>query len=152
MRGFPTLFEFFYAKILPLNISHIYPITLIDVMKEGLNMIEKVSNSPLTDFQVKPVEGTPKIKEKSADPQTQNPKHQGPTKEKMEKVIDSMNNFLKESNTHLKFQYHDELQKYYVAIVDDQTNEVIKEIPPKKLLDMYAAMADYLGLLVDKKV
>lgn len=45
-------------------------------MKEGLCMIEKVlnSNNQLTDFQVKPVEGAPKIKEESTDPQNQNPK------------------------------------------------------------------------------
>jgi flagellar protein FlaG len=117
-------------------------------------MIENVNNSSssVPDFQVKPVEGTPKINEKSAEPQSQNPKQQEHSKEKMEKVIDSMNDFLKASNTHLKFQFHDELQKYYVAIVDDQTNEVIREIPPKKLLDMYAAMVEYLGLIVDKKV
>ncbi len=120
-------------------------------------MIEKVSNStsPLTDFQVKPVEGLPKTKERSAEPQNQYqnqyPEPSEHTKENMEKVINSMNDFLKSSNTHLKFQFHDELQKYYVAIVDDQTNEILKEIPPKKLLDMYAAMEDYLGLLVDKK-
>ncbi|AGK55385.1 flagellar protein FlaG [Bacillus sp. 1NLA3E] len=117
-------------------------------------MIEKVlnSNNQLTDFQVKPVEGAPKIKEESTDPQNQNPKQPEHSRKKIEKAINGMNDFLKASNTHLKFQFHDELQKYYVAIVDDQTNEVVKEIPPKKLLDMYAAMVEYIGLLVDKKV
>src|SRR4051812_38243662 len=117
-------------------------------------MLEKVSNTnPSADYQVKPVEqvtqveSPPKIREKSAEPQEQTP--QPLNKEKTEKVIDSMNDFLKASNTHLKFQFHEELQKYYVAIVDDTTNEVVKEIPPKKLLDMYAAMTEYLGLLVD---
>jgi len=115
-------------------------------------MIDNVNNipNPIPDLQVKPIEATPKVKEKSADPQNQTP--QQPEKEKTEKVIDSMNEFLKESSTHLKFQFHDELQKYYVAIVDDQTNEVIREIPPKKLLDMYAEMTKFLGLMVDKKI
>ncbi|MEH7107193.1 MULTISPECIES: flagellar protein FlaG [Bacillaceae] len=120
-------------------------------------MIDKLSNlnTQATDFQVKqvdPVEQTEKTKEVSLDqPQDQSKQNQQLTKEKTEKVINSLNDFLKASTTHLKFQYHEELQKYYVAIVDDQTNEVVKEIPPKKLLDMYAAMEDYLGLLVDKK-
>jgi flagellar protein FlaG len=74
------------------------------------------------------------------------------SKEKTEKIISSLNDFLKASNTHLKFEFHDELKEYYVAIVDDTTNEVVKEIPSKKLLDMYAAMTDYLGLLVDRKI
>ncbi|WP_312470780.1 flagellar protein FlaG [Neobacillus sp.] len=115
-------------------------------------MLEKLSNSnsQSTDFQVKPVEMIPKIKEISAEQQNQ-PQQQA-SKETMEKVINSMNDFLKASNSHLKFQYHDGLKQYYVSIVDDTTNEVIKEIPSKKLLDMYAAMTDYIGLLVDRKV
>ncbi|WP_081979019.1 flagellar protein FlaG [Heyndrickxia ginsengihumi] len=51
----------------------------------------------------------------------------------------------------MKFQFHEKLQKYYVAIIDDQTNEVIKEIPPKTLLDTYADMMGHLGLLVNTK-
>ena len=73
-------------------------------------------------------------------------------KSEMEKVVQGMNEFLKPSNTHLKFEFHDELQEYYVAIVDDITQEVVKEIPPKKLLDMYAKMTEFLGVLVDKKI
>jgi flagellar protein FlaG len=116
-------------------------------------MLEKISNSnsQSTDFHVNKVESTPKIKEKSAEQQNQ-PQQHAQTKEKTEKIINSMNNFLKESNSHLKFKFHEELKEYYVAVVDDITNEVIKEIPPKKLLDLYAAMTEYLGLLIDKKV
>ena len=116
-------------------------------------MLEKLSNqTPSTDFQVKQVDQVPKVKEVAPQKHEEQQQQQVLTKEKTEKVIESMNDFLKESNTHLKFQFHDKLQEYYVAIVDDTTNEVIKEIPPKKLLDMYAAMTDYLGLLVDKKI
>lgn len=75
-----------------------------------------------------------------------------PTKEQLEKVVRSMNDFLQPSTTHLKFEFHEQLQEYFVSIVDNDTNEVVKEIPPKKLLDMYAAMTEYLGLLVDKKI
>lgn len=77
--------------------------------------------------------------------------HQGLSKEKTEKVINSMNDFLKASNSHLKFEFHEKLQEYYVTLVDE-TNQVVREIPPKKLLDMYAAMTEYLGILVDKKI
>ncbi|MGG3563596.1 flagellar protein FlaG [Neobacillus rhizosphaerae] len=120
-------------------------------------MVDKLSNSTnqSVDYTVPKVEATVKVKEvlpeKQEQPQSP-PQQQSQTKEKTEKVINSMNEFLKASNTHLKFQFHDELKEYYVTLVDDTTNEVVKEIPSKKLLDMYAAMTDYLGLLVDKKV
>ncbi|MFD0824974.1 flagellar protein FlaG [Neobacillus sp. M.A.Huq-85] len=119
-------------------------------------MIDKLSistsNSP--DYHVKQVEGIPNVKpisEGEHKQQTEQPDQKVNTKDKTKKVIDSMNEFLRASNSHLKFQFHEDLQKYYAVIVDDQTNEVIKEIPPKKLLDMYASMEKYLGLLVDKK-
>jgi flagellar protein FlaG len=87
--------------------------------------------------------------------QSSNQEHQKEelvTKEKLEKVIQGMNEFLQASNTHLKFEFHEGLQEYYVTIVDDLNHEVIKEIPSKKLLDMHAAMAEFIGLMVDKKI
>jgi flagellar protein FlaG len=74
------------------------------------------------------------------------------TKEKLEEAVKSMNQFLQPSQTSLKFQLHEELQEYYVSIVDDRTKEVVREIPSKKILDMYAAMTEFLGLVVDKKI
>lgn len=73
-------------------------------------------------------------------------------KQEIEDVVKSLNNFLKPSHSSLKFEYHEDLNEYYVTVVDDVTKEVIKEIPPKKLLDMYAAMTEYVGLMVDKKI
>ncbi|OLS39028.1 hypothetical protein BTR22_05135 [Alkalihalophilus pseudofirmus] len=70
----------------------------------------------------------------------------------IQQKIDGFNDFLKVSNSHLKFSLHEELNEYYVAIVDELTNEVIKEIPPKKLLDMYATMKETIGLFIDKKI
>jgi flagellar protein FlaG len=113
-------------------------------------MLDKLSNSntQATDYQTKKVESVPKVRE--IEPVKQElPSQQ--SKEQTKKVVNSINEFLEGSNTHLKFNFHDDLQEFYVTVVDNTTNEVIKEIPSKKLLDMYAAMTDYLGLLVDRK-
>ncbi|PAE25844.1 flagellar protein FlaG [Bacillus sp. 7894-2] len=72
--------------------------------------------------------------------------------EKLTEVVESMNEFLQASHTSLKFVLHDELNEYYVTLVDDRTQEVVKEIPSKKMLDMYAAMTEFVGLVVDKKI
>ncbi|MGY6213032.1 flagellar protein FlaG [Cytobacillus firmus] len=81
------------------------------------------------------------------------PKLSGQFKEeKLTEVVGSMNDFLQASHTSLKFVLHEELNEYYVTIVDDLTQEVVKEIPSKKMLDMYAAMTDFVGLMVDKKI
>jgi flagellar protein FlaG len=73
-------------------------------------------------------------------------------KEKVESVVKGLNDFLQPAHTSIKFKLHEKLNEYYVTVVDDNTNEVIREIPAKKLLDMYADMAEHLGLLVDKRI
>jgi len=39
-----------------------------------------------------------------------------------------------------------------VKVVDDETKEVIKEIPPEKLLDLVATIWQIVGLFVDKYI
>ncbi|MFS0783685.1 flagellar protein FlaG [Bacillus sp. 1P06AnD] len=73
-------------------------------------------------------------------------------KEHFEKIVDSMNSFIDASTTHVRFQFHDKLQEYYVSVVNNDTQEVVREIPPKKFLDMYASMMEQIGWLVDKKI
>lgn len=75
-----------------------------------------------------------------------------PSKEKLEKVIIAMNDMLKPAHTSSKFVLHEKLNDYYVQIVDEVTQEVVKEIPNKKFLDMYAEMIDFMGIFVDKKI
>jgi flagellar protein FlaG len=73
-------------------------------------------------------------------------------KEKLQNTIEELNKFLSPSHTALKFQYHEKLQEYYVTLIDEKTKEVVREIPPKKMLDFYAAMTEFLGFIVDKKI
>ncbi|MDE3840139.1 flagellar biosynthesis protein FlaG [Bacillus methanolicus] len=73
-------------------------------------------------------------------------------KDEVEKIVKGLNEFLQPSQTSIKFELHEKLNEYYVTVVDDRTHEVIKEIPSKKLLDIYAAMTEFLGLVVDKKI
>ena len=72
--------------------------------------------------------------------------------DKAKKMTESINKLLETTSTKLRYEYHDKLEKYYVTLVDKQTDEVIQEIPNKKLMDMYAAMLDFVGVFVDKKI
>lgn len=74
------------------------------------------------------------------------------SKEDLERAIDQMNDFLQPNYTSVQFKLHDKTHSYYAVLVDSATSEVIKEIPSKKMLDMYAAMEDFLGILFDKKI
>jgi flagellar protein FlaG len=69
-----------------------------------------------------------------------------------EKMTESLNKFLETTSKKLRYEYHEKLNKYYVTLVDKQTDEVVQEIPNKKLMDMHAAMLDFVGVLIDKKI
>ncbi len=73
-------------------------------------------------------------------------------KDKVEKIVEGLNDFLSPIPTSLRFVFHEKLNEYYVTIVNDDTHEVIKEIPPKKMLDLYAAIIEKIGLIVDEKI
>jgi flagellar protein FlaG len=73
-------------------------------------------------------------------------------KEKVKEIVEGMNKFMEASPTALKFEFHEKLNEYYVKIIDEKTKETVREIPPKKMLDFYAAMTEFIGLMVDKKI
>ncbi|WP_203340715.1 flagellar protein FlaG [Planococcus beijingensis] len=73
------------------------------------------------------------------------------TKEAIIDKVDSMNKFLEPTSTNVKFQLHEELEVYYVQVIDSKTDEVLREIPNRKFLDMYASLDDLAGLMMDEK-
>ena len=74
------------------------------------------------------------------------------TRAKVQEAINTMNSVLKTTNSSSKFMYHEGLDRYYVTVVDKQTEEVVREIPPRKLLDAYYEMQKMLGMIVDEKI
>ncbi|MZQ85768.1 flagellar biosynthesis protein FlaG [Paenibacillus sp. 5J-6] len=74
------------------------------------------------------------------------------SKDEVTKEVEGLNKWLDLKNSHLKFVLHDKLNEYYVQIVDDSSNEIVKEIPSKKVMDAVAAFRENLGIIVDKKI
>src|SRR5699024_1058508 len=69
------------------------------------------------------------------------------SKQNDQETVDTLNEFLKTTRHHLQFELHEELERYFVSVVNPETDEIIRDIPPKKMLDMYAKMAEYMGFL-----
>ncbi|WDV07480.1 flagellar protein FlaG [Lysinibacillus irui] len=74
------------------------------------------------------------------------------SKEKLQQAVDVVNEFLEINHSSSKFIYHEGLERYYVTIVNRDTEEVVKEIPPKKLLDAFYEMQKMVGMIVDEKI
>ncbi|MFP3919901.1 flagellar protein FlaG, partial [Lysinibacillus telephonicus] len=74
------------------------------------------------------------------------------SEEKLRQAVKSMNELLEINHNSSKFVYHEGLERYYVTVVDKDTDKVIKEIPPKKLLDAFYEMQKLVGMIVDEKI
>ncbi len=73
-------------------------------------------------------------------------------KEKVQKAVDALNEFMTLQNHNSKFVMHEGLERYFVQVVDSKTDEVIREVPPRKLLDAFYSMQKFLGMIVDEKI
>lgn len=54
-------------------------------------------------------------------------------------------------NSEALFGIHEKTNRVTIKIVDKETKEVIKELPPEKTLDMIAKAWEMAGILVDEK-
>ncbi|MCD5406711.1 MAG: flagellar protein FlaG [Desulfotomaculum sp.] len=74
------------------------------------------------------------------------------TREALESAIEQANQILQIYRVNLNFQLHEASGEFLVQVVNSESKEVIREIPPEWLLDMVAQIRDAVGLLVDEVV
>ncbi len=76
-------------------------------------------------------------------------REQQATNEQIKKAVESLNKNL--SHSEAVFGIHEETNRVTIKIVDKDTKEVIKELPPEKTLDMIAKAWELAGILVDER-
>lgn len=69
--------------------------------------------------------------------------------EKLRKAVEKLNKSM--VNSEAVFGFHEETNRVMIKIIDRESKEVIKEIPPEKTLDMIAKVWELAGILVDEK-
>jgi flagellar protein FlaG len=77
-----------------------------------------------------------------------------PFRESAEKLIPALEKLNKTApifDFRFHFIVHEETKRIIVQIIDQETGEVLNEIPPKKVLDLVARIRELVGLLVDEK-
>ena len=77
------------------------------------------------------------------------PKEQQSSNEKLKKAVDTLNKQM--SNAEAVFGIHEDTNRVTIKIIDKETKEVIKELPPEKTLDMIAKAWELAGILVDER-
>lgn len=74
---------------------------------------------------------------------------QQPSKEQLKQAADKMNKSM--HNSEVMFGIHEATKRITIKVVDKETKEVIRELPPEKTLDMIAKVWELAGILVDEK-
>lgn len=69
--------------------------------------------------------------------------------EKIRKAVETLNK--KMSSSEAVFGIHEDTNRVTIKIVDKNTKEVIKELPPEKTLDMIARVWEMAGILIDER-
>lgn len=91
-------------------------------------------------------------KAEQAQPDTSNNAQAEKTqKEQLEKIVNTVNETLACHRIRFEYSIHDKTKAIMVKMVNADTGEVIREIPPKKFLDIEAMTLEQAGLLIDKR-
>jgi flagellar protein FlaG len=107
--------------------------TSVDTVKETItNQVNQIEQN------IRPVEELGEDKSEVSD------KH-------IKTEISKANSRLKNHNVRCEFAYHEETKRVTIKVFDKDTEEVIREIPPEKTLDMIQKMWELAGILVDER-
>lgn len=72
-------------------------------------------------------------------------------KEAIEQQSETLNQVVQLFNHKLKFEVDERSDNVIVKIVDSQSGETIRQIPPEDMLNMKARLNEVLGMMFDEK-
>ena len=73
-------------------------------------------------------------------------------KDKIDRIAEAMDSYVRSIQRELKIQVHEGTGNIMVRVISEDSGKVIREIPPKELLDLAARMEELAGTLFDEKV
>ncbi|MEW5919754.1 MAG: flagellar protein FlaG [Bacillota bacterium] len=69
--------------------------------------------------------------------------------EELDEALRKMNQTAETFNVSLRFRVHEETERIMVQVINRDSKEVIREIPPERVLNMVAQIQNMIGLFVD---
>ena len=73
------------------------------------------------------------------------------SEQQIKSAISQANSKMKSQRTRCEFSYHEATKRVSIKVVDKDTQEVIREIPPEETLEMVEKMWELAGILVDER-
>ncbi len=73
------------------------------------------------------------------------------SRESLQEAVNSLNSAVSLLNHRLTFKIDDSTGRLTARVIDNSTNEVIREIPPERVLVFVKRFQEFLGLLMDEQ-
>ncbi len=80
-----------------------------------------------------------------------NKKSKEEIKKEIQNIVKELNKAIYPLNTDLKFKFNSKVDELTVLVIDEKSNQVIREFPPKDALKLMEKMKELVGMLFDKK-
>ena len=72
--------------------------------------------------------------------------------ESVDFMTKELNELMSKINCNIEFSYHEDAGVMSVKMVDKETQEVIKELPPEEMIENMMKAKDWLGAFLDKTI
>lgn len=112
----------------------------------GKTSVPENANITITE-----VPSTPKASGASQSGKDQGQKDNMASDKQIKDAISKANSKVKGNKTRCEFSYNEDTKRVSIKFVDEDTQEVLKEVPPEETLEMIKKMWDLAGLLVDER-
>lgn len=66
-------------------------------------------------------------------------------------AIERANRAISIANRRFEYSIHEKTKQIMIKVIDSDTDEVVREIPPEKILDIVAKMWEMAGIIVDER-
>jgi flagellar protein FlaG len=72
------------------------------------------------------------------------------TKENLNNIVDTLNSAAKSLNQRVSFSFDEKTDRVIIKFINGDTNEVLREIPPKEMIRLLERMHELIGMVVDE--
>jgi len=83
---------------------------------------------------------------------SQHAEHAEKIREDVRRVVDELAKVARSFNRRLEFSINDDTKEVIVKVVDQDSGEVVKQIPAEEIVRLHARIREAIGLLFDEKI
>lgn len=132
-------------------------------MRQGPELQQKVISEKPANKNLRDGKAVAETLTKMHEKTTEKPENEKPDVKEIEKAVATINKSLKDVNTEIKINFDEASGKKVINLINSESGETIRKIPPDSVLKLSARISEYLGewpenetitegAVIDKKV